>query len=63
MPDFEERVNFYRNETEKYGLFIADHAKVERDVIVIDLRGEKIYRVAIVFMNMFFILTNTYLFV
>ncbi|MBW2193620.1 MAG: exopolyphosphatase [Deltaproteobacteria bacterium] len=40
-PDFEERVDFYREETEKFQAFISEKARVEGDAIVLDLRGIK----------------------
>ena len=39
MPDFQERVELYHKEAEKYKQFILDHTKAEKNAIIIDLRG------------------------
>lgn len=39
MPDFQERVRVYEEETKRYKQFILDHARVQGDAIVLDLRG------------------------
>ncbi len=39
LPDFQERVERYKEQTEKYRQFILDHSKAEGDAIIIDLRG------------------------
>lgn len=41
MPDFQERVQVYLEETRVYKQFIIDHSKVSGKAIIIDLRGVK----------------------
>ena len=41
LPDVIERVNVYRAESNKYQEFIREHAVIEGDAIVLDLRGIK----------------------
>ncbi len=39
MPDFAERQAFYREENQRYKQFILQHARIEGDAIVLDVRG------------------------
>ena len=39
MPDFAERVDYYRQETERYKAFIQERARVDGEVLILDLRG------------------------
>jgi hypothetical protein len=39
MPDFVERVDFYRQETDRYRIFIKAHARMEAEALVLDFRG------------------------
>jgi oligoribonuclease NrnB/cAMP/cGMP phosphodiesterase (DHH superfamily) len=41
IPDFKERVDFYREESKKFQKFIREHAIIEGDAIVLDFRGIK----------------------
>ena len=41
LPDVIERVNVYRDESNKYQEFIKKHARIEGDAIVLDFRGIK----------------------
>lgn len=41
LPDVIERVNVYREESDIYKKFIREHAVIEGDAIVLDLRGIK----------------------
>jgi hypothetical protein len=40
-PDFQERVQVYRDETEKYGQFLVKKSTIIDSAIVFDLRGTK----------------------
>jgi oligoribonuclease NrnB/cAMP/cGMP phosphodiesterase (DHH superfamily) len=40
MQDFKERIDVYKETTEKYKQFIESHSRTEGDAIIIDLRGE-----------------------
>ena len=43
LPDIVERVELYKNQTEVYQDFLKENAKIEGDIILLDLRGlEKI---------------------
>jgi len=39
MPDFQERVQVYHEETSKYKALLARHTRIEGDAILIDFRG------------------------
>lgn len=39
MPDIQERIELYNEQTELFKKMVAKHTKVERDVIISDLRG------------------------
>lgn len=39
LPDVGERIQVYREETEKYKLFLKAHARVEGNAVILDLRG------------------------
>ena len=41
MPDFQDRINVYRRETEKYKNFLLKITSPKGNAIIIDLRGEK----------------------
>ncbi len=41
LPDFQERVKRYEEQTEKYKDFIASHSKSEGNAIIVDVRGTK----------------------
>jgi hypothetical protein len=39
LPDFQERVRVYSEETQKYKALLRQHSRIEGDAIVIDFRG------------------------
>ena len=39
MPDIQERIELYNEQTELFKKMVAEHTRVERDVIISDLRG------------------------
>ena len=39
LPDFQERVRVYYEETEKYKALLTQHSRIEGDAIIIDFRG------------------------
>ena len=39
LPDVQERIEVYFEQTEKFMAMIAEHTRVEQDVIISDLRG------------------------
>jgi len=39
MPDFQERIQVYHEETSKYKALLARHTRIEGDAILIDFRG------------------------
>ena len=41
IPDFQERVEVYREENEKYKTLLKEIVKIEGDAIIIDLRGQQ----------------------
>lgn len=41
MPDFKERVDLYREESEKFKAFLREKARIEGDAILLDFRGIK----------------------
>lgn len=41
MPDFKERADFYREESEKFKTFVREKAEIQGDAIVLDFRGIK----------------------
>jgi nanoRNase/pAp phosphatase (c-di-AMP/oligoRNAs hydrolase) len=39
LPDFQERIQVYHEETSKYKVLLARHTRIEGDAIVIDFQG------------------------
>ena len=41
IPDFQERVDFYQEESNKFKALVQEKARIEGDVILLDFRGMK----------------------
>jgi nanoRNase/pAp phosphatase (c-di-AMP/oligoRNAs hydrolase) len=39
LPDVKERIEMYNEQTEKFKIMVKEHTRVEKDVIISDLRG------------------------
>jgi len=39
LPDIQERIELYNEQTEKFKIMVAEHTEIRKDVIITDLRG------------------------